>query len=73
MDGDKLSPFSEYVCHVTHPPPTCSCHRKDEYSIFQAAIRVNQGNAKLFNNVGHALENEKKFSEALKYFRRAAR
>ena len=37
----------------------------------QAGLRVNSGNAKLFNNVGHALESEARFGEALRYFRRA--
>ena len=41
---------------------------RDEYSLFTAGIRVNPGNAKLFNNVGHALETQGKYPEALKYF-----
>ncbi|ESN89866.1 hypothetical protein HELRODRAFT_116733 [Helobdella robusta] len=45
---------------------------KDEYSLFMSGVRINQANAKLFNNVGHALENEKKFEEALKFFLKAA-
>ena len=40
-------------------------------SSLQAGLRVNSGNAKLFNNVGHALESEARFGEALRYFRRA--
>ena len=48
-------------------------YRESEYTIFQAALRVNQQNAKLFNNVGHALENEKKYEEALQYFGKAAK
>jgi hypothetical protein len=44
---------------------------RDEFSIFRAGLRVNSGNAKLFNNVGHALESESKYEEALNYFRRA--
>ena len=46
--------------------------RESEYTIFQAALRVNQHNAKLYNNVGHALENDKKYGEALDYFLHAA-
>ena len=46
--------------------------RRTEYSIFMAGLRVNQKNAKLFNNVGHALEGEKNFTEALRYFQQAA-
>ena len=41
---------------------------KDEYTIFMAGLRVNQRNAKLFNNVGHALESQSNYEEALKYF-----
>ena len=44
---------------------------KDEYSVFMSGLRVNQRNAKLFNNVGHALENQERFQEALKYFQKA--
>lgn len=44
---------------------------ESEYTIFMAGLRVNQRNAKLFNNVGHALESQGKFREALEYFRRA--
>nr|NVI79167.1 putative transmembrane and TPR repeat-containing protein CG4050-like protein [Cucujiformia] len=44
---------------------------KDEYSIFMSGLHVNQKNAKLFNNVGHALESEGKFEEALEYFTKA--
>jgi len=36
-----------------------------------AGVRVNRNNAKLFNNVGHSLEGEKNFTEALKYFKQA--
>ncbi|RUS90441.1 hypothetical protein EGW08_001782 [Elysia chlorotica] len=45
---------------------------ESEYSIFRAGLRVNQQNAKLFNNVGHALEKVSKFDEALDYFEKAA-
>ncbi|GFO13852.1 heterogeneous nuclear ribonucleoprotein q, partial [Plakobranchus ocellatus] len=45
---------------------------ESEYTIFRAGLRVNQGNAKLFNNVGHALEKVSKFAEALNYFEKAA-
>ncbi|KAK2149545.1 hypothetical protein LSH36_447g03000 [Paralvinella palmiformis] len=46
---------------------------ESEYTIFKAALRVNQKNAKLYNNVGHALEAEKQFEEALTYFQQAAK
>ena len=47
--------------------------RTSEYTIFRAALTVNQKNAKLWNNVGHALEKEERFLEALNYFEKAAR
>ncbi len=40
----------------------------DEGSIFLSGLKVNAGNAKLFNNVGHALEGQERFAEALEYF-----
>nr|NVI79279.1 putative transmembrane and TPR repeat-containing protein CG4050-like protein [Cucujiformia] len=46
---------------------------ENEYSIFMSGLRVNQRNAKLFNNVGHALESEGKFTEALAFFKTAVR
>lgn len=39
-----------------------------EYSIFMSGLQVNQRNAKLYNNVGHALEGENRYEEALTYF-----
>lgn len=44
---------------------------KSEYSLFRSALKVNRQNAKLFNNVGHALEKEQKWTEALEYFLKA--
>nr|NVI79188.1 putative transmembrane and TPR repeat-containing protein CG4050-like protein [Cucujiformia] len=44
---------------------------EDEYSIFMSGLRVNQRNAKLFNNVGHALESQTKYEEALIFFKTA--
>lgn len=46
---------------------------ESEYSIFMSGLKVNQRNAKLFNNVGHALEGQGKFQEALQYFHKAVR
>ena len=46
---------------------------RDEYSLFTSGLKVNSGNAKLFNNVGHALESQGKYSEALEYFNQAVR
>ena len=44
---------------------------RDEYSLFQSGLSVNAGNAKLFNNVGHALESKGNYAEALEYFHAA--
>lgn len=44
-----------------------------EYTIFRAALKVNQKNAKLWNNVGHALEKEERWEDALWYFKKAVR
>lgn len=48
-------------------------HRISEYTLFRSALKVNTQNAKLWNNVGHALEKEEKWEEALGYFQKAAR
>ncbi|XP_050443684.1 protein O-mannosyl-transferase Tmtc3 [Adelges cooleyi] len=42
-----------------------------EYAIFTAGLKVNKLNAKLYNNVGHALEAENRFTDALVYFNKA--
>ncbi|XP_060080466.1 protein O-mannosyl-transferase TMTC3-like isoform X2 [Ylistrum balloti] len=47
-------------------------HKKSEYTLFKSALKVNQRNAKCFNNVGHALEKEERYIEALEYFVKAA-
>lgn len=44
---------------------------ESDYSVFMSGLRVNRRNAKLFNNVGHALEGVGKFAEALSYFKAA--
>ncbi|KAM7345947.1 transmembrane O-mannosyltransferase targeting cadherins 3 isoform 1-T2 [Cochliomyia hominivorax] len=46
---------------------------KNEYTLFMSGVHVNDRNAKLFNNVGHALENEGRFQEALSYFQQAVK
>ncbi|GIX70057.1 protein O-mannosyl-transferase TMTC3, partial [Caerostris darwini] len=43
-----------------------------EKEIFAAGLKVNKRNAKLYNNVGHALEGRGQFQEALEYFLQAA-
>ena len=44
----------------------------DEKSLFLSGLKVNKVNAKLYNNLGHALESEKKYQEALVLFKEAA-
>ncbi|XP_022237987.1 transmembrane and TPR repeat-containing protein CG4050-like isoform X1 [Limulus polyphemus] len=46
---------------------------KSEYTLFMAGLKVNKENAKLYNNVGHALEGEGNYQEALAYFLEAVR
>ncbi|OWF55836.1 Transmembrane and TPR repeat-containing protein 3 [Mizuhopecten yessoensis] len=59
---------------LTHGVKTHHRNRewKSEYTLFKSALKVNQRNAKCFNNVGHALEKEERYSEALEYFIKAA-
>ncbi|KAF7232552.1 hypothetical protein EG68_11465 [Paragonimus skrjabini miyazakii] len=45
----------------------------DEYSLFTSALKVNPNNAKMWNNVGHALEAKEQFRQALGYFQQAVR
>ncbi|XP_040200098.1 protein O-mannosyl-transferase TMTC3 [Rana temporaria] len=44
---------------------------ESEYTLFMSALKVNKNNAKLWNNVGHALENEKSYAKALRFFKQA--
>ncbi|XP_075994462.1 protein O-mannosyl-transferase TMTC3, partial [Genypterus blacodes] len=46
---------------------------ESEYTLFTAALKVNKNNAKLWNNVGHALENQNGYHKALRYFLQATR
>ncbi|CAG0896108.1 unnamed protein product [Cyprideis torosa] len=46
---------------------------KDELSIFTSGIRVNQNNAKLYNNVGHSYETMGRYEEALRFFQQAVK
>ena len=41
----------------------------DERSIFISGLQVNKNNAKLYNNVGHALESKKNYEDALMLFK----
>ena len=42
-----------------------------EETIFMSGLKVSQSNAKLWNNVGHALESKKSYEQALKFFQQA--
>ncbi|XP_054720816.1 protein O-mannosyl-transferase Tmtc3-like [Uloborus diversus] len=44
---------------------------QSEYSLFLSGLKVNQRNAKLYNNVGHCLETQGEHTNALKYFHTA--
>lgn len=46
---------------------------KSDESIYTAGLRVNQANAKLYNGVGQALEEQDNHEEALAYYKRAVR
>lgn len=46
---------------------------ESEYTLFTSALKVNKNNAKLWNNVGHALENQNNYGMALRYFLQATR
>ncbi|XP_044255134.1 protein O-mannosyl-transferase Tmtc3-like [Tribolium madens] len=69
----KLAFFLLSILVVTHGTKTYlrNWDWEDEYSIFMSGLKVNQKNAKLFNNVGHALESQGKYEEALKFFKTA--
>jgi tetratricopeptide (TPR) repeat protein len=69
----KLAWFLLSILLLTHGTKTYlrNWDWEDEYSIFMSGLRVNQKNAKLFNNVGHALESQGKYEEALKFFETA--
>eukprot|EP00095_Tigriopus_kingsejongensis_P001095 snap_masked-scaffold193_size270907-processed-gene-1.15 protein:Tk01095 transcript:snap_masked-scaffold193_size270907-processed-gene-1.15-mRNA-1 annotation:"transmembrane and tpr repeat-containing protein cg4050-like" len=44
---------------------------RDELTLFESGLQVNQNNAKLFCNVGHVYENEGQYEDALAYFQAA--
>ena len=46
---------------------------KDEVSLFSSGLRFTKDNAKLFNNVGHALEAKGDYSNALRFFTHATK
>lgn len=70
----KLLVFSYTIMLFAHSLKTITRNLDwyDEQSIFLSGLKVNAKNAKLYNNVGHALENQKKYNEALILFKEAA-
>ena len=64
-----------FVLVISHVAKTLLRNRdwKNEFSIFSSGIAVTNGtNAKLLNNVGHALESSQNYEHALRYFEQAA-
>lgn len=49
-----------------------SCHVMSCF-LMCLPLQVNKNNAKLWNNVGHALENQNNYEKALRYFLQATR
>lgn len=66
----KLGLISLLACHSLKTYQRNKDWR-NEYTLFMSGVHVNDRNAKLFNNVGHALENEGRYTEALAYFKQA--
>ena len=44
---------------------------QDELSLFSSGLKITRSNAKLLNNVGHALETEARYETALRYYQKA--
>uniref|UniRef100_A0A0K2UVT7 dolichyl-phosphate-mannose--protein mannosyltransferase n=1 Tax=Lepeophtheirus salmonis TaxID=72036 RepID=A0A0K2UVT7_LEPSM len=67
----KVLLISTVIVHIIK----CNIRNKDwrnEYDIFKSGLKVMPTNAKLWNNVGHALEAQEDYHEALKYFKIAS-
>lgn len=71
----KLSWIGMAILLATHAVKTVNRNWdwESEYTLFMSALKVNKNNAKLWNNVGHALENQNNYERALKYFLQATR
>ncbi|XP_026991030.2 protein O-mannosyl-transferase TMTC3 isoform X1 [Tachysurus fulvidraco] len=71
----KVSWLFMGVLLITHALKTFSrtWDWESEYTLFTSALKVNKNNAKLWNNVGHALENQNDYERALRYFLQATR
>lgn len=73
MENKKVAAIMLAVILIPHAIRT---YRRNwdwetEYTIFMSGLKVNQRNAKLFNNVGHALENSGDYTQALVFFKKA--
>ncbi|XP_037538509.1 protein O-mannosyl-transferase TMTC3 [Nematolebias whitei] len=71
----KISWLMAGVLLTTHAVKTFNRNWdwESEYTLFTSALKVNKNNAKLWNNVGHALENQNNYAMALRYFLQATR
>ncbi|XP_063053836.1 protein O-mannosyl-transferase TMTC3 [Engraulis encrasicolus] len=71
----KISWFLMGLLLLTHAMKTFNRNWdwESEYTLFTSALKVNKNNAKLWNNVGHALENQNRYEKALRYFLQATR
>ncbi|XP_048404960.1 protein O-mannosyl-transferase TMTC3 isoform X2 [Stegostoma tigrinum] len=71
----KLSWIGLMILLVAHASKTIyrNWDWESEYTLFMSGLKVNKNNAKLWNNVGHALENEHNYGKALKFFIQATR
>lgn len=71
----KISWLVIGVLLITHAVKTFNRNWdwESEYTLFTSALKVNKNNAKLWNNVGHALENQNNYAKALRYFLQATR
>ena len=63
-----------YLLVLSHSLRTISRNTDwmDEKSLFLSGLKVNKNNAKLYNNLGHVFESDKKYDEALVLFKEAA-
>nr|CAB3267131.1 transmembrane and TPR repeat-containing protein 3 [Phallusia mammillata] len=71
---DKLVFSFLTILIVTHALKTVirNFDWKDEQTLFKSALKVTKTNAKVWNNIGHTYEDKRNWTEALKYFRKAA-
>ena len=64
---------NDIILSVNKPLILCISHsRKNEYTLFTSALSITEDNAKVWNNIGHALEAEGNWEEAFRHFNKAA-